>query len=213
MITFKSLSKNPGAIHKLIFTALPESIDTAFGRIGLLADDTIRVFADRDRGQEWIEEHILAARSRQTAPSARILDNVLSPFFSPGELSTLRTYLTMEDVEKGTVIAKQKDASDAMFFVEYGQVSFYLNVDRHTRKRLRTYVSGTIVGEMGFYTNARRSADIIAEEFTRLYRMGREDSQRMEEEDPALAIKLHRYVIRLVSSRLQAANNEIESLL
>ncbi len=198
---------------KLIFTDLPESIDTAFRRIGLLADDTIRVFADRDRGQEWIEEHILAARGRQTAPSARVLDYVLSPFFSPGELATLRGYLTMEDVKKGTVIAKQNDASDAMFFVEYGQVSFYLNVDRHTRKRLRTYVSGTIVGEMGFYSNAPRSADIIAEESTRLYRMGREDSQRMEQEDPALAIKLHRYVIRLVSSRLQAANNEIESLL
>ncbi len=119
----------------------------------------------------------------------------------------------MEDVEEGTVIAKQNDASDAMFFVEYGKVSFYLNVDRHTRKRLRTYVSGTIVGEMGFYTNAPRSADIIAEESTRLYRMGREDSQRMEQENPALAIKLHRYVIRLVSSRLQAANDGIESLL
>ena len=46
-----------------------------------------------------------------------------------------------------------------------------------------------------------------------LARMDEEFEHRGEQDAPALAIKLHRYVIRLLAQRVMAANEEIRTLL
>ena len=76
-------------------------------------------------------------------------------------------------------------------------------------KRVRTYETGTIVGEMGFYSGARRSADIVADKKTTLLKLTKEQMKEMERRDPELAARLHRYVIWLLSLRLSAANEEL----
>ena len=94
-----------------------------------------------------------------------------------------------------------------------GENSFVFT-DEHGRPiRLRRMVGHTVVGEMGFYRHVPRTASVIAEEPTVVYRLRREAFDRMQGADPEAAAALHKLIIRLLSDRLEFANREISALL
>ena len=72
-------------------------------------------------------------------------------------------------------------------------------------------VGHTVVGEMGFYRQVSRTATVIAEEPTVVYRLTRTSSNKMQAEDPAVAF--HMLIIRLLSDRLEFAGREVSALL
>lgn len=71
----------------------------------------------------------------------------------------------------------------------------------------------TIVGEMGFYRGVPRTAHVIAEGPTVIYRLTQKAFDRMQEQDPAAAGAFNKLIIRLLSDRLEFANREISALL
>jgi SulP family sulfate permease len=74
--------------------------------------------------------------------------------------------------------------------------------------RLRTLLPGTLVGEMGFFTDAPRSADVVAIGGAQLERLTRENFARLEREAPALLAQLQRAIVGLQADRLRSANAE-----
>jgi SulP family sulfate permease len=66
---------------------------------------------------------------------------------------------------------------------------------------------------MGFYRQVPRTASVIAEEPSVVYRMTREAFDRMQAQDPAAASVFHKLIIRLLSDRLEFANREISALI
>ena len=79
--------------------------------------------------------------------------------------------------------------------------------------RLRTFGPGTVVGEMAVYTHGKRSADVVADTPCMAWRLTDEYIRMMEERHPRLANEFHSFVVRLMASRLSAANEEIRALL
>ena len=194
---------------RLVLTGLSKAAEEILRKTSFRPnDETVRLLPDADRGMEWIEDHILEAECQGGDCEKRLLEDTLSDHFLAEELQRLRGYLDHLEVEEHVVIAAQGDSSDAMFFVERGRVSIILRGDG-VEKRVRTYETGTIVGEMGFYSGARRSADIVADKKTTLLKLSKEQMKEMERRDPELAARLHRYVIWLLSLRLSAANEEL----
>ena len=74
-------------------------------------------------------------------------------------------------------------------------------------------IGHTVVGEMGFYRHVPRTANVVAEEPTVVYRLTRMPSIRCRRRIPAAAAALHKLIIRLLSDRLEFANREISALL
>jgi SulP family sulfate permease len=74
-------------------------------------------------------------------------------------------------------------------------------------------IGHTVVGEMGFYRGVPRTASVVAEGPTVIYRLTQEAFDRMQAEDPTSAAALHKLIIRLLSDRLEFANREISALL
>jgi sulfate permease, SulP family len=74
-------------------------------------------------------------------------------------------------------------------------------------------IGHTVVGEMGFYRGVPRTAHVVAEAPTVVYRLTREAFDRMQEQDPPAAAGFHKLIIRLLSDRLEFANREISALL
>ena len=104
-----------------------------------------------------------------------------------------------------------------MFIIEQGRVSVYLRLDkgadgRARRLRLRTFTLGTVVGEMGLYSGARRTADVVADEPTRAIKLGGAQVAALEKQMPDLANKLHRFVVRSLAQRLAGANAQLNAL-
>ena len=79
--------------------------------------------------------------------------------------------------------------------------------------RLRRMLGYTVVGEMGFYRQVPRTATVVAEEPSVVYRLTREVFRPHAGEDPAAASVFHKLIIRLLSDRLEFANREISALL
>ena len=72
--------------------------------------------------------------------------------------------------------------------------------------------SNTTLGEMAVYRQATRSASVICEEPTCVYRVSRAALSRMEDEEPKLAISFHCFVVRTLADRLVGSDRTIAAL-
>jgi SulP family sulfate permease len=199
---------------QLVMTGVSPLLTARLKRAGFdLAAEPVRVFPDLDRGLEWCENRLIArAGLHAQAPGAVGLSNV--DLGSPA----LRRYLQPVKLAAGEKVIRQGEASDALYIVGQGLVSVYLHGDTGPHGdayiwRLRSFGPGTVVGEMGFYTHEPRSADVIADIESTLYRLSRESLAAMEREEPAAAQHFHRQVVATLALRLQAANNQLRLLL
>jgi SulP family sulfate permease len=199
---------------RLVITGVSPRLAMKFRRANFDLDDPfLKVFADLDHGLEWCENEIIAAQNFTTGPFAP-MTGALTRFRE----GPMEPYLVPVAFRAGDTVIRQDDRSDALFVVDSGQVSIYLRADARVgaagfARRLRTYGVGTVVGEMGFYTDDRRSADIVADVDSILLRLSRERMLAFERENPEAAHDFHRYVILTLALRLHAANEEIRLLL
>ena len=198
----------------LVFTDLSPAMEATLHLGGMGLDDpALRIFPDLDHGLEWCEEQILAETASPTA-----LTEVFTGVFTAAEVAELEAHFPRVRTAQGERLVRQGDPSDAMFVIETGRVSVYLRFEAEKaaaarQLRLRTYPAGTVVGEMGFYTGAARSADIVADQPTESLELTAELMTALEREAPVLAHKLHRFIARSLSQRLAAANDEIRALI
>jgi SulP family sulfate permease len=73
--------------------------------------------------------------------------------------------------------------------------------------------SGTVVGELGLYLGEARTASIVADEPCVVYRLSREDLNRMQKEKPALASAFNLFMVRLLADRLLDTSQILQSVL
>lgn len=195
---------------ELLFTGLRPEVETVLRRGGFTLDRPgMRRFADLDHGLEWCENALLADAGELSAPPDH-----LEGMLTPDELRLVSEHCETESLASGVRLAAQGEPGGAMFLVESGRIGVYLRLDEHgTLKRLHSYGPGTLLGEMGLYTRDPRSADMIAEEDSRVLRLTADRVAALERERPQLALKLHRHVVRTLAERLRTTNEEVRLLL
>ena len=93
------------------------------------------------------------------------------------------------------------------------QVTAKLEMATDKDHRLRTMCAGAIVGELGMILNEPRTATVVADRDSIIYRLSKEDLGRMEEEAPDLAVAFLEFITHLVSERLANASRAIRVLL
>ncbi|RXZ33823.1 STAS domain-containing protein [Oxalobacteraceae bacterium CAVE-383] len=183
----------------LVMTAIPPN-----ARLSILQNGPIQEFANLDSGLEWIENALLQKLPvRHDAADWRAN---LGEYFGPAELQRLFARMEMCDLATGAVLFRKDEPGDCMVFIESGQISISLALENGERIRLRSFGSGTIVGEMSLYTGDRRTADVIADDHTRVYKLSIALLRQLELDDPAVMVKLHSYVVKVVANRLKLTN-------
>ena len=110
-------------------------------------------------------------------------------------------YFEEMEVEAGYRLIQQGDTSQDLFFVQEGQVTTLLEQEKGEPVRLGT-IGGGVVGEIGFYLGYKRTASVIADGPSIIYRLTRENMQRMEKENPQAAANMHRLIVHLLSERV-----------
>lgn len=194
---------------QLIFTGLSPEVETVLKRNAFdFARPGLHRFDDLDHALEWCE-NLLLAEAKDLAATTRA-----DASLDPEDLRALAAFFETVSLPSGARLAAQGEAGDTMFMVESGRVGVYLRLsETGAVKRLRSYGAGTVLGEMGLYTRAPRSADLVADADTRVLRFTAERVAELEAAHPRLALKLHRHVVRALSERLHAANDEVRLLL
>jgi SulP family sulfate permease len=197
----------------LIYTALSPEIKNLLQRGGCLDPSYCQIFPDLDRGLEWCEEQLLQSQLNDRQHAQKFTETLIRLFGDRAQAGQFMAYLQSWLVDEGQIVFKQADPSEGLYFLESGQISVFLTLPNGTTKRLRTFKSGTIIGEMGLYQNTTRSASVIADRSSQLYHLSKEAFAKMEQQDPTLASIFHRYIVCLLSERLKHREKELKVLL
>jgi len=198
----------------LAFSGVSEVMQQGFNKAGFFGSERPhQLFGSRNEAVEWCEDMVLLYHEVGDA-SVHSFESWLGKEFG-GQLDFERiaSFMEREELEKGAFLFRQGEASDSVVLQASGCVAITI-IDEHGRPiRLRRMVGHTVVGEMGFYRHVPRTASVIAEVPTVVYRLRRDAFDRMQAADPEAAAALHKLIIRLLSDRLEFANREISALL
>ena len=107
-----------------------------------------------------------------------------------------------EEVQAGSYLITRGDPSDSLLFIEQGQVTAQIESPEGRIIRLETMGAGSVVGELGLYLQKERTADVVADMPTVVYRLSVTQLKSMETTDPDVASALHRIIIHLLAERV-----------
>jgi SulP family sulfate permease len=165
-------------------------------------EDRVLVFADLDHGLEWCENQILAQADLSVDVAEQTLQEQFQELLpSTTSLASLFQYLEQQPMEAGTYLMHQGNPPDCIYFVEAGQVTAQLERSGQAPVRLETMRDGRVVGEIGFYLSQERTAAVVADEPSLVYRLSADGLEKMERQSPEAASAFHRIIIHLLAER------------
>ncbi|WP_086480198.1 SLC26A/SulP transporter family protein [Oceanospirillum sanctuarii] len=190
---------------------LEDGEETKLTTRGLM--DTAGLFVNWDRALEWCENELIS-RLPTNESGEYTLESVLKERLDllPYEVVHLVRYFEPVDAKAGETFIKQGDKADSLYLITKGKVDIELEIGEENRQRLKTMMPGTIIGEMGVYTGGIRTASATAVVDTQLMRLTAKSLQEMEAHNQLMAVRLHRFVVMLLTQRLSDSNKVLEEL-
>jgi len=184
---------------------------------GLLADG--QFFPDADRALEHAEDHLVAglAKEREERPALRLEETLLGSGLDADELGQLSALMVERRIGKGEAVFRRGDPGEAMYVSLQGQIGIWLPPSAEQGaaargRRMVSYAPGVAFGEMGLLQGRPRSADAVAEEDALVLELPRAGYERIVRENPALLSKLLLNLGVLLSSRVRALTDELETM-
>jgi SulP family sulfate permease len=199
----------------LLMTHVSPQIITQLEHGGVSArhDDLFHLVPDLDRALEWCEERLLAgAHGKPNGHSLQLTEQLCDSWSAGIQPQRLMPYLERLEVPAGTHLIRQSEQSESLYFIESGRVTVRLEFADGRTLRLRTMGAGTVVGEVGLFLGGTRSASVVSEQPCTVYRLTAETLERMNRENPELALALHRYLICQLGERLTSNSKLLRSL-
>jgi SulP family sulfate permease len=194
----------------LVFTSLPPALQHQLERSGFppLPDAHCWLFSTLDYGIEWCENHLLADASGAVSQPLPLTQQLTHRLPAPVDAATLMQYFEPLHLQAGEVLIGQGDSSDALYWIESGQVSMLWKLPDGQQRRLLTMGAGTMVGALGFYLGMPQTASVITDQPITYFRLTRDALHEMKRRDPALASALDELIIHLLAERLMNLNNK-----
>ena len=177
--------------------------------------ENLRFFPDTDAALEWSEDNLLENLPQLTGArnEVRLEDMDIVNGFTADELEVLKKRLYCETYNEGDPIFYEGDPGRDMYFLTKGSVSVKIRLrERNQLKRIFTFNSGVIFGEVALLDGKPRSADIWSEENTEVYRLSLDDFNVFRKENPEIAIKLIQNMARTLTRHLRRSSDEVRAL-
>ena len=215
MLSFKRLKNftSDSNVH-IIITTPTMKIKRQLEQGGLPSSvEFTHYFPDLDSGLEWCEDMILKSECGLLIDAPSPLKKQLHSMFPEiSNLSRLFDYLERKEVVQGETIIKQGEKSDDLFFIESGRLTTNFERANGTPIRLESMRSSRVVGEIGFYLGKERTASVVADEKSVVYRINYRHLKELEQKDPEAANILHRVVVYLMAERFTSLIETVNAL-
>lgn len=175
--------------------------------------DQVHSFDDADHALEWCEDQLLTDTELKDVPSQSGVEDHLEHLARKGiDVKSLKPYLTRQQLEEDDFLIRQGEPPEDLFFIEEGQVTAWLETTERQSIRLETISRGHVLGEIGFYLGKERTASVIADKPSVVYRLTKKQLRIMEQVDPDTALALQEYIIELLSERVAHLMNAVNAL-
>jgi sulfate permease, SulP family len=189
---------------ELVLTDVPQAVRGRLELGGVVATDgVVRFEPDLDRGLERCEDGLLGRVETGVGRSEALA----------GLPHLLWDRFEQIDLPEGAVLISQGASPDDVWVLESGRLRIEMRSAQGTQVRLSTVLPGVMVGEIALYTGAPRTADVVAETPSVVLRLGRDEIERLEAEEPALAVSLHRWFATTLAHRLTDRMRAFDTLL
>ncbi|MEZ5502489.1 MAG: cyclic nucleotide-binding domain-containing protein, partial [Halioglobus sp.] len=172
----------------------------------------LQIIPDLDYGVEWCEERILREQSLSEAHEG-IMQQLSRYLPAPDDYKILEQFLEYRHVEPGDQLATQGDPSDEMYLLQSCTASVYLDTSSGRKHRIRRAGAGTVFGEVGFYLGTPRTASVIIDTAGELYVLTQAANASLEQQYPHIAAALHKFMIRVITRRLQLTTTTLQAVL
>lgn len=193
-----------------LFTDVTPAISSQLARGGV---QHIRFFDTLDAGVEWCENRILSQHHSPLDIISYSLQAQLMEFLPRDEdRKRLATYLERLELPPHTILIRQGDPADALYFIESGVVSVNVELSDKRQVRIRTIQSGT-VGEVAVYLGGLRTAFVTTLEPTLAYKLSKTALSDMEQNDPSLASGIHKWIATILAERLSDLVRVMDALM
>ncbi|GAB4351251.1 MAG: SulP family inorganic anion transporter [Cyanophyceae cyanobacterium] len=219
-VKLRRLAANNG--FRLAFSQVRPADLERLQQRGCISDDdwVCRGFPELNRALEWCEDALLAEETLSLGNNREAARELLRggmgtdcvslwEFLGEELRSRLMDYLQVVRLDYQELLFEQGDPPNGLYCLASGRVSVFLTLPDGSTKRLRKYTAGTILGELGLYQNAPRSASVVAECPTRLYYLSTQAFEQIEAESTVLASALHRYIVISIADRLRYREREL----
>ncbi len=145
-----------------------------------------------------------------SSPHHRYLDALLTrhlrALLGDAETETvdlLRRHLRWVALSGGATLMRQGDPGDALYLLVSGRLRTYITDDDGTTRLVREIGRGEVVGEMSLYTDAPRSATLVAIRDSVLARLDKADFARLLDASGQVSMALTRQIIQRMQTERQ----------
>lgn len=128
----------------------------------------------------------------------RLLGELLAQAFGELDAATLallREQLTWVEVAGGQALMQQGEPGDSMYLSVSGRLRAYVSQDGEAPRMVREMGRGQVIGEMSLYTDAPRSATVVAIRDSVLVRLDKVQFMRLIERQPGVGVALTRQIV------------------
>ncbi len=197
---------------ELFLAGLSERVERDLFRAGLTpAISRSRVLPDLDHALEAAEDTLIArVEGGADAASLNLAEQLRRSWPEPSQVDQLMHHLERFEFKAGDHLIRQGEAADAIYFVESGHVTARIENGNGRSIRLRRQGAGTMVGELGYYLNAKRSASVVADTAGVAFRFSRTALAEISRVDPALESSFHQFVVRVLAARNAFINASLQ---
>ncbi len=209
----------------------------SFVRLGFVikAIAVCKVIISIDPGHEEIQAYLaeLYSKTKGAAPQAREAEpkkEAMAPVVvpPPRQRKIPRTPLFVDmneeefleavrkirsiDFKKGAVVFRAGDSGDSIYFVADGAVEVRGIAKNGKEVLLASLRQGEVFGEFGFFSDARRTSDVIATEDSSLLELTRDDLNAIIEGHPRVREVLFEFYKERVADKLMALSDMFRPL-
>lgn len=206
----ENLARKQG--FNLLLSQVSPDLNTQFQQGGLTGstDGGCKIMHDLDCALEWCEDRLLAngnghANGHTNGHGVRLEQQLQHAWPDGVNAQGILPYLERLEVPAATHLIRQSEQSESLYFVESGRVTARLEFEDGRTLRLRTMGAGTVVGEVGLFLRGTRAASVVTDQPCIVYRLSANALERMNRENPDLALAFHRYLICLLGERLTSS--------
>ena len=141
-------------------------------------------------------------------PGALRRIKILAELSDP-QLAHLSDYLEKQRVTQWSVVVRQGEVGDAMFFILEGELrARVMSGERETI--LSTFGPGEVFGDMALFDHGPRSADVVANVDSTVVKLSAAQFARLTKEAPALAAPFLQASAKTLAARIRADNKRLD---
>ena len=174
-----------------------------------------RMFDSTDQALEYFEEGLLLKLNAYEVHGDRwaVADFGEAWGMSAEECSALEKYTAPRSFEAGEVVFREGEASRSMYFLSHGTADVILGIHgEDRRRRVATFTSGTVFGEMALLDGLPRAAEVQATAPLDVFELSLESFERLSADHASVVMKIQAAIGRVLGTRLRGANRMIMEL-